>query len=128
MDKPFESDGCTVVADFDQNECCLRHDWLYWQGGTPEQRKQADDQFYECIRTTQSAWLAAFRWFGVRIGGLAFVPAPTARWGYGWKWPKSKAPADDDSPYTADNQREVYDRLLEKARARDQAWRDAHPK
>lgn len=42
MDKPFESDGCSVVADYDQRECCVRHDWLYYQGGSSKDRREAD--------------------------------------------------------------------------------------
>ena len=33
MDKPFRTDGCSVVADLDMRACCIVHDWAYWQGG-----------------------------------------------------------------------------------------------
>ena len=92
MDRPFESDGCSVVAEFDQRECCVRHDWLYWQGGTRAQRRDADRQFKECIRQTGTAWLAPFRWFGVRFGGVGWLPFRKWRWGFGWRWPQSSAP------------------------------------
>ncbi len=128
MDKPFDSDGCSVVAEFDQRECCVRHDWLYWQGGSADDRRRADDAFFECVKQTRSGWIAPFRWFGVRIGGVGFLPFEKFRWGFGWKWPRTKAPENDDSPFTAENQQERFDALVAEAKARDQAWRDKHPK
>lgn len=98
MEHPFQSDGCSVVPDWDQQECCVRHDWLYWQGGSFQDRARADREFYDCVRTTKSRWLAAFRWFGVRIGGVGFLPFRDWRWGYGWNYPRTRAPATDNSP------------------------------
>ncbi len=128
MDKAFESDGCSVVAEFDQRECCVRHDWLYWQGGSLAERRRADDEFYECIRESRTAWVAPFRWFGVRIGGVGFLPFGKFRWGFGWNWPRYTAPQNDGSPFTVESEREKFEELLEEARRRDQAWRDAHPR
>ncbi len=87
MDYSFHSDGCSVVSDYDQTECCVRHDWLYWKGGGLRDRLVADEEFFECVKETQSGWLAHFRWLGVRIGGVYFLPFRKWRWGYGWKWP-----------------------------------------
>ena len=126
MDRAFHSDGCSVVAEYDQRECCVQHDWLYWQGGRREQRREADQQLRDCIQQTQTSWLANIRWFGVRIGGVGFLPFRKWRWGFGWRWPRSSASTPDDSPYSVDSQRPVYEELLAEARVRDQAWRDEH--
>jgi hypothetical protein len=34
-DTPFRSDGCSCFPDLDYGSCCVDHDWIYWQGGTP---------------------------------------------------------------------------------------------
>ena len=119
MDYPFHSDGCSVVPDYDQTECCVRHDWLYWKGGGFKDRLVADEEFFECVKETQSGWLAPFRWLGVRIGGVHVLPFRKWRWGYGWKWPRYKASVSDDSPYSVENQKATYEQLLEKAREQD---------
>ena len=124
MENEFESDGCSVVPDYDQQECCVRHDWLYWQGGSFRERARADRELYQCIRTTKSRWLAGIRWFGVRIGGVGFLPFRDWRWGYGWNFPRTRAPEDDNSPYTVENQQEEFDKALKKAKARDQRMRE----
>ncbi len=125
MDKPFRSDGCSVVADYDQQECCVRHDWLYWQGGPFSERRKADDAFRKCIQANSKAgWLGPVRWFGVRIGGVSFLPFGRFRWGYGWKWPRFKAPENDDSPYTLETEQQAFEKALEAARAHDQAVRE----
>ncbi|MDX1481897.1 MAG: DUF4845 domain-containing protein, partial [Woeseiaceae bacterium] len=49
-----ESGGFLVVADYDQQECCVRHDWLYYQGGGFRDRAAADRQFYHCVRKTST--------------------------------------------------------------------------
>ena len=126
MEYPFESDGCSVVPDYDQTECCVRHDWLYWQGGSFQDRLNADRQFFECIQanTKLASWLAPIRWFGVRIGGVGFLPFRAFRWGYGWKWPRSSTPDNDTSEYTVENQREAFEKRLELARAQDRERRE----
>jgi len=117
IDKPFTSDHCTFVREFDQATCCVEHDWRYWQGGTRKQRAEADRLFRECLKETKHnhAWL---RWFGVRVMGAGFLPT-SWRWGYGWKWPRS-APRRSRRPnFDTDNQREVYDAILKNARFAD---------
>lgn len=124
MDTEFHSDGCSVVVDYDQQECCVRHDWLYWQGGGIGDRMRADGEFYACIRKTQSGWLAPFRWIGVRLGGLGFLPFFAWRWGYGWEYPRTKAPENDNSPHTVETQRARFEARLEKAREHDRKARE----
>lgn len=124
MDYPFKSDGCSVVKDFDQQECCVRHDWLYWQGGSVEDRKRADREFFGCVRKTGSGWLAPFRWFGVRIGGLGILPFYKWRWGYGWEYPKVQAPENDQSRFTVETERPAFEKRLEEAREHDRRVRE----
>lgn len=88
-DYPFTTDGCSVVADLDMYECCVEHDRAYWMGGSSKERAAADRKFRECIqKTSRYKGLAWIRWFGVRIGGVSWLPTPF-RWGYGWKYPRS---------------------------------------
>mgnify|MGYP000542505184 FL=1 len=48
--KPFTSDGCSAFPDgtFKQKtlwlSCCTAHDYIYWQGGTYEERLDADKE------------------------------------------------------------------------------------
>ncbi len=124
MDKKFESDGCSVVPDYDQQECCVRHDWLYYQGGGFRDRLEADRQFYNCVKKTSTGWLAGIRWFGVRIGGVGFLPFAKWRWGYGWKFPRTKAPADDRSEFPLEGEQARFEEALEKAREHDRKARE----
>ncbi len=73
-------------------DCCLAHDIAYWQGGTKEDRKHADEVLRECVlRSTGSKALADMMYNGVRAGGHpAFLT--WYRWGYGWKYGKAYAP------------------------------------
>ena len=124
MDYPFKSDGCSVVKDYDQQECCVRHDWLYWQGGSIKDRAKADEAFFKCVRNTSSGWLAPFRWFGVRIGGLGILPFYQWRWGYGWEYPKFEAPENDQSPYTVETESATFEKRLQEAREHDRLVRE----
>ena len=47
MDKKFTSDNCSVVPDYDQNECCVLRDFAYWKGGTSQERREAHRKFLE---------------------------------------------------------------------------------
>ena len=124
MDYPFRSDGCSVVKDYDQAECCVRHDWAYYQGGGVKDRSRADKAFYNCVKQTKHGWIAPFRWFGVRLGGWGILPFFDWRWGYGWKYPRSRAPENDTSPYTLETERATFEARLEKAREHDRQRRN----
>ena len=123
MDKKFTSDNCSVVPDYDQNECCVLHDFAYWKGGTSQERREADRKFLECVRETRSGFLAPFRWFGVRVGALRIFPTPF-RWGYGWRWPRTKAPQNDNSEFTEESQLEALEAKLATAREMDRRHRE----
>lgn len=91
--KPFTSDGCSAFPDgtFEQNtlwlSCCVSHDLAYWQGGTFQQRKDADIALKECVAKVGEKQIANLMLAGVRVGGSPFFPT-TFRWGYGWPYPK----------------------------------------
>ncbi len=117
MDKPFGTDGCSVVADLDMKACCIVHDWAYWQGGTWRDRAKADREFYRCIkRHSRYRFLAGIRWLGVRIGAVGWLPFKKWRWGYGWKYPRTKAPKKDESFETVEKNRPEFEKLLLQAR------------
>ena len=103
MDKPFITDGCSLVADLDQRACCIRHDWAYWKGGSKKDRRKADDGFFRCIwKTSNFPILAPIRWFGVRIGGKKFWRVEGVSWNYGWNDFKRR---DEEGPITEESQR-----------------------
>jgi hypothetical protein len=113
MDKPFVTDGCTLVTGFDQHTCCMLHDWTCWKGGSSRDRREADYAFFKCIvKNSKFPVLAPIRWLGVRIGGKKFRKAPGVSWNYGWndfKW------RDEGGPITEASQREKLRRALEDA-------------
>jgi len=90
----FTSDGCSLFPDgrFKDRglwcDCCLNHDIAYWQGGTKEDRKRADEQLRDCVlERTDSKALSVLMYDGVRAGGHPAFPT-WYRWGYGWKYGK----------------------------------------
>lgn len=95
---PFASDGCSLFPDGTVAEpakwcdCCFEHDRAYWQGGTEEERLQADILLRECVRTkTGNATLAETMYLGVRTGGGPAFPT-WYRWGYGWPFGRGYQP------------------------------------
>lgn len=88
--KPFSTDGCSKFPDgipyFNATKwrnCCIEHDIAYWQGGTKEQRKRADESLSQCVVGTGEYAIGKAMYYGVRIGG--YVGFPTSwHWGYGW--------------------------------------------
>ena len=94
----FTSDGCSLFPDGNMKDralwcdCCLTHDIAYWQGGTKEDRKHADEVLRDCVlQNTGSKAQADMMYNGVRAGGHpAFLT--WYRWGYGWKYGKAYAP------------------------------------
>jgi len=90
--RPFTSDGCSLFPDGTLKDrtkwcdCCLSHDIAYWQGGTADERKKADDLLRDCvIARTGDKNLAETMHLGVRAGGHPAFPA-WYRWGYGWSY------------------------------------------
>ena len=85
--RPFVSDGCTLVPDFNFREAGEKHDHAYWYGGTKEERKRADKVFREEIKDAGHPVISKIYYAGVRLFGVWWLPTKW-RWGFGHKWPK----------------------------------------
>jgi len=85
--KKFKSDGCSFYPDQDMKVCCQSHDKVYWKGGTKNQRKMADKKFKKCLEKKHKVQ-SKIMYTGVRVFGHPLVPT-SARWGYGYKYPKN---------------------------------------
>lgn len=94
--KPFTSDGCSSFPDGTLAQkklwlkCCVEHDKSYWQGGTKQQRLDADIQLKQCVESVGKPRIAELMLAGVRVGGSPYWPTKF-RWGYGWDYPKGYA-------------------------------------
>ena len=95
----FVSDGCSCWPDSNWVECCVRHDLVYWKGGTREERLAADLILKECVSEKSRPILGTLMYFGVRLGGVWWLPTPF-RWGFGWEYPQFGPP---DVVYSARN-------------------------
>ncbi len=99
--KAFSTDGCSMFPDgtFQQNElwlsCCTAHDIAYWQGGSFEQRLNADQELKSCVAKVGQPEIAQLMLMGVRGGGTPYLPT-SFRWGYGWSYPKFYDELDDE--------------------------------
>ncbi len=88
---PFTTDGCSLFPEgtLDQQqlwlECCTAHDLAYWQGGTYEQRLNADEALQLCVAQAGEEEIAELMLAGVRVGGSPYW-ITTYRWGYGWPY------------------------------------------
>ncbi len=97
----FRTDGCSLFPNgtFDSNalwlHCCTEHDRAYWQGGTYNQRLEADQQLRQCVHDAGAPFIAQLMVEGVRLGGSPFFPT-TYRWGYGWPWLRGYKPLTPD--------------------------------
>lgn len=93
----FRTDGCSLFPNgtiVDQSlwlHCCVEHDRAYWQGGTYNQRLEADKQLHKCVSEAGAPFIAELMLEGVRFGGSPFFPT-TYRWGYGWQWLRGYKP------------------------------------
>lgn len=89
--KPFTTDGCSMFPDGNmQNnvkwmECCVRHDYAYWKGGTENDRKKADSELKQCVSELGENNISSLMHWGVRFGGDPYFPT-WYRWGYGWPY------------------------------------------
>lgn len=94
--KPFTSDGCSGFPDGTLQQqtlwqsCCLEHDKAYWQGGTYQQRLNADLALKQCVASVGEPVIAELMLSGVRVGGSPYWPTQF-RWGYGWSYPHGYA-------------------------------------
>jgi len=95
---PFTSDGCSLFPDgtFKDRDkwcdCCQNHDLAYWQGGSADERKQADANLHDCVMArTNDQRLAETMYLGARAGGHPGFPT-WYRWGYGWPYGRGYQP------------------------------------
>ena len=111
---PFTSDGCSLFPDGPRTdrdrwcECCQTHDLAYWQGGSEEQREQADAALRDCVLLrTGDSQLAATMHAGVRAGGHPVFPSGF-RWGYGWPYGRGYEPLSNDEKRQVEDQLARY--------------------
>ncbi|MFC1462867.1 hypothetical protein ACFLQU_04595 [Verrucomicrobiota bacterium] len=90
--RPFVSDGCSLFPDGTIKEkekwkkCCVEHDIAYWQGGTKQDRINADIKLRDDILAkTGNKGLAEMVYQAVRTWGGPAFPS-WYRWGYGWPY------------------------------------------
>ncbi|WP_019602904.1 hypothetical protein [Teredinibacter turnerae] len=89
--KPFTTDGCSLFPDGDTKdhvkwmECCIRHDYAYWKGGSGNERILADGQLQRCVADLGEENLSYIMHLGVQLGGAPYFPT-WYRWGYGWPY------------------------------------------
>lgn len=98
---PFASDGCSLFPDGTLNnrnlwcDCCQQHDLAYWQGGSADERSQADVRLRDCVLArTGDPQLAETMYLGARGGGHPAFPT-WYRWGYGWPYGRGYAPLSE---------------------------------
>lgn len=90
---PYVSDGCSSFPDGALAHrtlwlsCCEAHDFAYWQGGTYDQRLEADKALRMCVKDVGEPEIALLMLAGVRVGGSPIWPT-SYRWGYGWSYLK----------------------------------------
>lgn len=71
--RPFYSDGCTNVPDFDFGQtCCAWHDRDYARGGYAQDRLDADLKFRDCIKSHGHPVLGEVYFQGVRMFGGSY--------------------------------------------------------
>ncbi|WKE65388.1 hypothetical protein PVT67_17245 [Gallaecimonas kandeliae] len=99
--KPFTSDGCSDFPDGTPAQkqlwlsCCRRHDLAYWQGGTYQQRLDADLALRACVAKVGEPAIGLVMLAGVRMGGTPLLPT-RFRWGYGWPYPRLYGPLSEE--------------------------------
>jgi len=96
--KPFVSDGCSLFPDGTikdkekWKQCCIEHDIAYWQGGTKQDRINADIKLRDDIlKKTGNKELAELVYQAVRTWGGPAFPS-WYRWGYGWPYGRGYKP------------------------------------
>lgn len=101
----FTTDGCSRWPDDSWLSCCIVHDISYWCGGSKEDRKDADQEFMQCVNNKTDI-MGNIMYAGVRMGGSPWLPTPW-RWGYGWDvWPK-----DYEKPKTSPSVKKLIEEL-----------------
>lgn len=84
-----------MAPDFDFGYCCDLHDVRYWSGGSAGQRKQADQEFRDCIAAAGHPLAAGTYYYAVRVWGTPHLPT-SWRWGFGWDFPHGYQQEDSE--------------------------------
>lgn len=71
--------------------CCVEHDYVYWRGGSSEERLKADESLKACVSRAESPALGRVYFDAVRIGGSS-VFKTNFYWGYGWELKRTDGP------------------------------------
>lgn len=96
----FTTDGCTIISSGTKEnptlwlDCCVQHDLRYWSGGTSIERKQADEEVYNCVANKGEPEIAFLMYNSVRLGAGPYVRSHY-RWGYGWKINRGYSPLSE---------------------------------
>lgn len=115
--KPFTTDGCSSFPDGTRAQqslwinCCIRHDYAYWKGGTQAQRLAADKALQSCVAQVGEPEIAALMLAGVRVGGSPYWPT-SFRWGYGWPYPRGYQSLSQEEEVQVREQFEAFKLLL----------------
>jgi len=97
----FRSDGCSSFPDGTRSHPnkwlspCIQHDFAYWQGGTWEQRVEADLELKRAVIEGGNPVVARLIYLGVRLGGSPWWPT-SWRWGFGWPYPRGYQELSED--------------------------------
>ncbi len=86
----YVSDRCSMFPDGNYGDCCVAHDEKYFFGGTKKERRAADHELYQCVKSKGHGFISKMMWIGVRVGGVGFLPTPF-RWGFGKDWQRKRA-------------------------------------
>ncbi len=85
----FSTDGCTLWPDslfnYSWQKNCIEHDMKYWEGGTEQERLQADITLRDEVNKVLPG-MGDIVYLGVRIGGRSLSPLMPWPWGWGFGW------------------------------------------
>ncbi len=115
--KPLTIDGCSLFPDgtIEQQSlwvnCCIKHDISYWQGGTYDERAEADKNLQECVLDVGEPEIAKIMLAGVRIGGSPYFPT-SYRWGYGWPYPRGYKAVTSKEKHEIESKLKSFETLL----------------
>lgn len=115
--KPFTTDGCSAFPDGDRSQnakwidCCIRHDFAYWKGGTVKEREKADAELKQCVEELGEKNISLLMHLGVRLGGSPFYPT-WYRWGYGWPYLRGYEPLSEEEQQQVVGQLQILKNLV----------------
>jgi len=97
--RPFYTDGCSMSPDGDPLnkgksevwvDCCIKHDTMYWLGGSTQDKAAADAFLEKCI--ADSGYPEIGKVYKIFVGKFGGPDSnKTYRWGYGWNYKRPYA-------------------------------------